>query len=174
AEQYLISPKQDAVLAAWSYGLGRSVAWTSDSTGAWTGGFIRSPVSGTLLARMVAWTLPSSGQQLKIEAQPSGDGLQVDVSGPQTAGATVSVGVVRPDLQSSSQDLVAVGPGRWQGRIGGTSVGTYLLHAALKTNGQVKEQADRAVSGPYPPEELEPGRDEGLLREVARDGSGLG
>jgi len=173
AEQYLISPKQDPVLAAWSYGLGRSVAWTSDSTGAWTAGFLRSTVSGALLARMVAWTLPGSAQQLQIEAQPSGDGLQVDVTGPQTAGATVSVGVVRPDLRSSSQDLVAVGPGRWQGRIGGTTVGTYLLHGALKTNGQVKAQADRAVSVPYSPEYLQQGRDDGLLREVARDGSGL-
>ena len=173
AEQYLISGKQDPVLAAWSYGLGRSVAWTSDSNGAWTGGFLHSPTSGTLFARMVAWTLPGSASQLQIEAQPSGDALQVDVTGPQTAGATVSVGVVRPDLQSSSEDLVAVAPGHWQGRIGGTSVGTYLLHAALKTNGQVKAQADRAVSVPYSPEYLQLGRDDGLLRQVARDGAGV-
>jgi len=52
-------------------------------------------------------------------------------------------------------------------------VGTYLLHGALKTNGQVKAQADRAVSVPYSPEYLQQGRDDGLLREVARDGSGL-
>src|SRR5262249_6660353 len=97
----------------------------------------------------------------------------VDVSGPQTAGATVSVGGVRPDLQSSSQDLVAVGPGRWQGRIGGTSVGTYLLHAALKTNGQVRAQADRAGSVPYSREYVQLGRDDGLLRQVARNGGGL-
>jgi uncharacterized membrane protein len=173
AEQYLISAKQDPVLAAWSYGLGRSVAWTSDSTGVWTNGFLRSSTSGTLFARMVAWTLPASASQLQIEAQPVGDGVQVDVTGPQTAGATVSVGVVRPDLQSSSQELVAVAPGHWQGRIGGTSVGTYLLHAALKSNGQVKAQADRAVSVPYPPEYLELGRDDGVLRQVAREGAGL-
>jgi len=66
-----------------------------------------------------------------------------------------------------------VAPGHWQGRIGGTSVGTYLLHAALKTNGQVKAQADRAVSVPYSPEYLQLGRDDGLLRQVARDGAGV-
>jgi uncharacterized membrane protein len=173
SEQYLTSPKQDPVLAAWSYGLGRSVAWTSDSTGVWTGGFLRSQVSQALLARMVAWTLPNGAQQLQIEAQPSGDGLQVDVTGPDAGGATVSVGVERPDLQSSSEDLVAVAPGHWQGRIGGTTVGTYLLHAALRKNGQVLGQGDRAVSVPYSPEYLELGRDDGLLRQVAHNGAGV-
>ena len=173
AEQYLTSAKQDPVLAAWSYGLGRSVAWTSDSNGAWTSGFLRSRVSQTLFARMVAWTLPSGQQQLQIEAQPSGDGLQVDVTGPDTGGAVVSVGVVRPDLQSMSQDLVAVAPGHWQGRIGNTTVGTYLLHGVLKKNGQVLGQADRAISVPYSPEYLQLGRDDGLLRQIARDGAGV-
>jgi hypothetical protein len=149
------------------------VAWTSDSNGAWTGGFLRSPVSQTLFSRMVAWTLPGAQQQLQIEAQPSGDGLQVDVTGPDTAGATVSIGVVRPDLQNGSQDLVAMAPGHWQGRIGGTTVGTYLVHGVLRKNGQVLAQADRAVSVPYSPEYLELGRDDGLLRQVAREGSGI-
>src|SRR5215467_3356935 len=173
SEEYLASTKQDPVLAAWSYGLGRSVAWTSDSNGQWTAGFLRSSVSQTLFARMVAWTLPTGQQQLQISAQPNGDGLQVDVTGPVTAGATVAVGMVSPDLQSKTQELVAVAPGHWQGRIGGTSVGTYLLHAALKTNGQVKAQADRAVSVPYSPEYLQLGRDDGLLRQVSRDGAGV-
>jgi hypothetical protein len=149
------------------------VAWTSDSNGAWTSGFLKSPVSQTLFARMVAWTLPSAQQQLQIQAVPSGDGLQVDVTGPNTAGATVSVGVVGPDLQSGTQDLVAVAPGHWQGRIGGTTVGTYLLHGVLKKNGQVAGQADQAVSVPYSPEYLELGRDDGLLRLIAHDGGGL-
>jgi hypothetical protein len=173
SEEYLASTKQDPVLAAWSYGLGRSVAWTPDSNGQWTAGFLKSPVSQTLFARMVAWTLPNAQQQLQISAQPSGDGLQVDVTGPVTAGATVSVGMVSPDLQSTTQDLVAVAPGHWQGRIAGTTVGTYLLHGVLQKNGQVVGQADQAVSVPYSPEYLELGRDDGLLRQVARDGGGI-
>jgi uncharacterized membrane protein len=173
SEEYLASTKQDPVLASWSYGLGRSVAWTSDSNGQWTSGFLKSPVSQTLFARMVAWTLPTGQQQLQISAQPSGDGLQVNVTGPVTAGATVSVGMVSPDLQSTTQDLVAVAPGQWQGRIAGTTVGTYLLHGVLQKNGQVLGQADQAVSVPYSPEYLQLGRDDGLLRQVARDGGGI-
>jgi len=173
AEQYLISTKQDPVLAAWSFGLGRSVAWTSDSTGLWTSGFLQSPISGVLLARMVAWTLPGEGNNVQIQAKPSGDGLDVTVTGPATSGAAVSVGVVRPDLQSSSQSLVAAAPGRWQGQITGTTVGIYLLHAAVTKNGQVVGQADAAISVPYSPEYLQLGRDDALLRLVARNGAGV-
>ncbi len=173
ADQYLISPKQDPVLAAWSYGLGRSVAWTSDSTGTWTAGFLSSPVSGILFARMVAWTLPTATQQLQVQAQPSGDGLQVDVIGPQVAGATAQVGVERPDLQSSSIDLVQVAPGHWQGRISGATVGIYLLHGSLSKNGQVVDQGDAAIAVPYSPEYLQLGRDDGFLHQIARTGAGI-
>ncbi|MDQ6774213.1 MAG: VWA domain-containing protein, partial [Candidatus Dormibacteraeota bacterium] len=171
AEQYLISPKQDPVLAAWSYGLGRSAAWTSDSTGIWTGGLLRLPLAAQLFARAVAWTLPGEGGALSIDAQPSGDGLQVSVTGPITGG-NVGLGIVRPDLSSGSEALVATAPGQWQGRIPNTPVGLYLLHASLQAGGRAAGQADTAVAVPYSPEYLELGRDPALLRAVAKAGGG--
>ncbi|KXH79832.1 VWA domain-containing protein [Sporosarcina sp. HYO08] len=35
------SPQEDPIIAEWMYGLGRTVAFTSDSTGKWTGDFAR-------------------------------------------------------------------------------------------------------------------------------------
>jgi len=135
---------------------------------------MRSPLSATLFARMVAWSLPSGAQDgLQVEAVPSGDGLQLTVTGPTTSGGTLRVGVVQPDLSNSSQDLVAVAPGRWQGRVSATTVGTYLLHAALLKNGAAVAQSDTAISVPYSPEYLELGRDDGLLRQVAKEGAGV-
>jgi hypothetical protein len=111
--------------------------------------------------------------RLQVEAQPSGDGLQVTVTGPDLAGGTLQVGVIRPDLQSSTQELVAVAPGRWQGRISAPAVGAYLLHAALLKGGQTLAQADSAVSVSYSPEYLELGRDDALLSQVAKAGAGV-
>jgi hypothetical protein len=174
AEQYLTSGKQDPVLAAWSYGLGRAVAWTSDSSGVWTSGFLRSSVSAALFARMVAWTLPGGGgDRLDVQAQPSGDGLQVTVTGPQLSGTNLQLGVVWPNFRNSSQELLPAAPGRWQGRISGAGVGTYLIHAALTKGGQPLAQGDRAISVSYSPEYLDLGRDDGLLRQVAREGGGI-
>jgi uncharacterized membrane protein len=182
SEVYFTSTKEDPVLSAWSYGLGRSVAWTSDSVGVWTGDLLRSSVSASLFGHMLLWTLPSStGDRLAIQSSPAGDGFDLTVTGSAAAGAspgassggTLSVGVVNPDLSSNSQSLVAVGPGRWQGHVSGSDVGTYLVHAALQQNGSVVASSDAAVALPYSPEYLDLGRDDALLRQVAKEGSGV-
>lgn len=44
----LVSAQGDPVLAAWQYGLGRSVAWTPDVDGRWSAGWASSPVASLL------------------------------------------------------------------------------------------------------------------------------
>lgn len=171
AEQYFGSPKDDPVLAAWQYGLGRSVAWTSDAKGQWTGGFLKASVSGRLFARMAAWTLPSeSGQVLQAEGRITGDSLEVTVSGPEGGSGSVQVGILQPNLSSSATDLPAVGPGRWQGRVQVSAVGTYLLHVVLSRGGVAAAGTDLAVVVPYSPEYLDSGRDNAALGAFAKVG----
>jgi Mg-chelatase subunit ChlD/uncharacterized membrane protein len=173
ADVYFESPKTDPVLAAWQYGLGRSVAWTSDSVGRWTYGLLNSPVGGTLFARMVEWTLPTGAPStLSLTAVPSGDSLVVTASGPSTGGV-LSLSVLAPDLTGATTSLAGVAPGRWQGSVTATSVGTYVLHAVLRTGSAVVAQSELAVSVPYSPEYLNLGRDDGVLRELASEGGVL-
>ena len=173
SEVYFTSPKQDPVLAAWSYGAGRSVAWTSDANGIWTAALLRSPVSQSLFGHMLLWTLPTAtGDRLTVESAPSGDGFDLTVRGPETSGGVLTVGLVTPGLEASSQDLLAVGPGTWKGHVQAGEVGTYLVHAALARGGNTVAASDAAVSVPYSPEYLVFGRDEGFLRQLAREGSG--
>ena len=174
AEVYFTSPKDDPVLAAWQYGLGRSVAWTSDSQGRWTSGFLKSQASARVFSQAVAWTLPAGGgDQLQAEAKVAGDRLLVTVTGPATAGATLQAGVLEPDLTSSTVALPAISPGHWQGSLPVGSVGTYLLHLALVRNGGATAQSDLAVAVPYSPEYLELGRDDAALGEFAKLGGRL-
>ena len=173
SEVYFTSPKQDPVLAAWSYGAGRSVAWTSDSNGVWTAGLLKSPVSQSLFGHMLLWTLPTAtGDRLAIESLPSGDGFDLTVAGPQTSGGVLSVGLVTPGLDALSQNLVAVGPGTWKGHVKAGDVGTYLVHAVLAKGGATLASSDAAVSVPYSPEYLSFGHDESFLRLLSREGSG--
>jgi Mg-chelatase subunit ChlD/uncharacterized membrane protein len=173
SEVYFSSPKQDPVLAAWSYGLGRSVAWTPDAKGIWTAGFLKSDVSGALFTRMVAWTLPGEGpNKLQVETSLSGDGVDVVVVSPDASDGSLQLNVVSPDLEAKTVDMSAVSPGRWQGRIPATTTGTYLLHASLKKGGSVQGQADAAVSVPYSLEYLQLGRDGNFLKELTRLGGG--
>ena len=174
SEQYFGSPKDDPVLAAWQYGLGRSVAWTSDAKGQWTAGFLKNSVSGKLFARMVAWTLPSeTGKALQAEGRVTGDSLELTVSGPAGESGSIQVGILQPDLKSSTSDLPAVAPGRWQGRVPVSAVGTYLVHVVLSRAGGVLARSDLAVVVPYSPEYLETGRDDPSLTGFARLGGKL-
>ncbi len=53
------SPKEDPVIAEWMYGLGRTVAFTSDSTGKWTGDLARWEGYTDFWNTAVARLLPS-------------------------------------------------------------------------------------------------------------------
>jgi hypothetical protein len=122
---------------------------------------------------MVAWTLPSAGGgDLRLEAAPRGDGLDLEVTGPE-AGGDVRVKVVSPDQTSTADQLHPAGPGRWQGDVPVGSLGTYLVHAVLERSGSVVAQSEVAVPVPYSPEYLELGRDDGLLGTLARQGGSL-
>ena len=54
----LVTARDDPLLAQWQYGLGRSVAWTSDSTGRWAKSWIGWDGFSTFFSQMVGWTFP--------------------------------------------------------------------------------------------------------------------
>ncbi|MGE6516794.1 VWA domain-containing protein [Lysinibacillus sphaericus] len=53
------SEKEDPVIAQWQYGLGKTFAFTSDSTGKWTGDWARWQDWGTFWQTMISQMLPS-------------------------------------------------------------------------------------------------------------------
>ncbi len=173
ADVALTSPKGDPVLASWSHGLGRSVAWTSDARGRWTRDLLASPVGAALFARMVAWTLPgASPEGVDIEAVPAGDGLDLTVTGAERGGE-IEVTALGPDLTKATTQLRSTQPGRWEGRVPAPQLGTYVLRAEVQRGGSPVGRAETLVTVPYSPEYLELGRDDALLRQLARQGGSL-
>ncbi len=58
AQTVLVTARDDPLLAQWQYGLGRSVAWMSDSTGRWAKSWIGWDGFSTFFSQMVGWTFP--------------------------------------------------------------------------------------------------------------------
>ena len=58
AQTVLVTARDDPLLAQWQYGLGRSVAWTSDSTGRWAKSWIAWPGFAKFFSQVVGWTFP--------------------------------------------------------------------------------------------------------------------
>ena len=67
AQTVLVTARDDPLLAQWQYGLGRSVAWTSDATGKWAKSWIAWPGFSKFFSQLVGWTFPgeeSGGSQV--------------------------------------------------------------------------------------------------------------
>src|SRR4029079_17350578 len=78
----LLTGREDPLLAQWQYGLGRAVAWTSDARQQWAAPWIGTDAFGTLVAQLVAWTLPPQDEQgIDVRFSPGRDGeLNVEVT----------------------------------------------------------------------------------------------
>ena len=63
AQTVLVTARDDPLLAQWQYGLGRSVAWTSDSTGRWAKGWIGWHGFSTVLQPDGGLDVPGRGER---------------------------------------------------------------------------------------------------------------
>ena len=137
AQVLLALPRGDPVLAAWQYGLGRALAWTSDLKGQWGAewiGWNRFPLFG---ARLLGWLLPPRGpQNLALQASSAGAELILtaqaqDALGQPQAGLRMAARLISSD---SSTDVVLreVGPGQYRAAVSGARPGAYLVQLTAR------------------------------------------
>jgi uncharacterized membrane protein len=174
AEVVLRSPQRDPILAQWQYGLGRAVAWTSDTQGRWTADALRWPDSGRLLANLVAWTLPLAGDPaLQVETSLAGDqGHVIAQLADAPPDSSVVASIVSPDLRAIEIPLQTTGPGRFEGNFPAEQVGSYLLRVNASSGGKVQHAATAGIAVAYSPEYRYLGTDLRFLEELARAGGG--
>lgn len=166
AEVVLSSPEPDPVLARWQYGSGRSVAWTSDVTGAWSVNWVGWPSFAPLLTSIIKWTFPQfqasplelngvlSGSDLKLEAKV-GHSESDSLGGQGELRATVT------DEALGTQEITftSTAPGDYSAQLPVDKSGVYLAKTELLAEGE-EEGAPKRVIGssttgfviPYSPE----------------------
>ena len=133
----LLTSREDPLLAQWQYGLGRAVAWTSDTRQQWASPWIGTAEFGTLTAQLVAWTLPpqdSEGIDVRFTPGEQGE-LDVEVTSFDDDGAPRNfyrtvLRLVSPDLEPEQTILEQVGPGRYAGTVRAEDPGAYLVRVA--------------------------------------------
>ena len=133
AQSVLVTGRDDPLLAQWQYGLGRSVAWTSDSTGRWAKDWVGWSGFNRFFSQLVSWTFPgeeTGGIEATFETTGTATGLHVESvepdGSPRDFYATSAV-VVGPDLEPRTVDLVQVAPGVYQAPLGEIDPGAYAV-----------------------------------------------
>ncbi|MGH2429387.1 MAG: VWA domain-containing protein [Candidatus Limnocylindria bacterium] len=144
----LLTGRDDPLLAQWQYGLGRAVAWTSDTRQQWAADWIGTAEFGTLAAQLVSWTLPpEDAQGIDVRFSPGQNGeLNVEVTSFEDDGAPRNfyrtvLRLVSPSLDPSEGMLEQIGPGRYAGTVRAEDPGAYLVRVA-----QTRETAEGADS----------------------------
>jgi Ca-activated chloride channel homolog len=158
ADVLLVSHQSDPVLAAWRYGLGRSVAFTSDAKAKWGVLWLKWPGYSQLFGQLLRWTLRTTPPQQVTTTVTADDGRgavtleAVDAQGEFINFLDAHAGLVQPDKQQRVVPLVQIGPGRYRGRFGAADEGAYLLGISERKGGQRFGSEVASVVVPYSPE----------------------
>jgi Ca-activated chloride channel family protein len=173
AEMVLMSHQEDPILAAWRYGLGRSVAFTSDAKAKWGVLWLRWRDFNKFWAQVTRWTLRSGSRADTVAAVERRDDFgeivvdAVDAKGEFINFLDTQVGVVAPNRERTVIDLEQVAPGRYRGRFPASQEGVYLVGMAQRRQDQVIGSQLAGLVVPYARELRDLGVDETALREMA-------
>jgi Ca-activated chloride channel homolog len=158
ADVLVVSNQSDPVLASWRYGLGRSVAFTSDAKAKWGILWLKWPDYSKLFGQMVRWSLRTTQQQQVTTTVTAADGHgevtleAVDAKGDYINFIEASLGVVQPDKAQHVQPLAQIGPGRYRGRFEAGNEGAYLLGISEKKDQKRLGSEVASLVVPYSPE----------------------
>ncbi|MBZ0278900.1 MAG: glutamine amidotransferase, partial [Anaerolineae bacterium] len=128
------APYNDPLLASWQYGLGRSVAFTSDAAARWAANWVNWSDFVRFWGQAVRWTI-TEGASEYIETRVISEGEQTrlvvdarDRDGTFLNGLDLNLSLVDPETHASLLPLRQVAPGRYEATFTPTLEGAYILH----------------------------------------------
>ncbi len=133
AQVILKSDKGDPILAVWQYGLGRSLAFTSDATGRWARDWVRSEIFPTFWAQAIRYTIGNPLETpLEMTIKPEGEQARLTLdayshNGGFLNGYQINANVVAPNGEIQSVLLQQIAPGRYEAQFNPTEQGVYLI-----------------------------------------------
>ena len=135
AQVILKSEKDDPILATWQYGLGRSVAFTSDATGRWGRDWVAWPNYASFWAQAVRYTLGDSSNtalEMKVVLDDTSKQAHLTLdarsrSGGFLNGYQIKANVVGPGGETQAVTLRQIAPGRYEAYFDPKEQGVYLL-----------------------------------------------
>lgn len=173
AEVILATESGDPLLAWWRYGLGMSVAFTSDAKGRWAAEWLAWPGFGKFWAQIIRHTMRSSESKgFVVDLQRDGRQatITLDAATPEGEflnGAKTSLTLIDPRLDSTTAPLAQIAPGRYTAQFEIPKQGTYHLELAQSYQGQTLYHQSRGLVVGYPEElRLQP-TNEALLQKIA-------
>ena len=172
--------KNNALLASWTYGSGRAVAFTSDIGPRWTSEWVERPLFDKLFGQIVRWSMRPADNadrfSISAEVEQQRVRLVVNALGPREEFLNflpMAGSAVGPDLKARPFDLVQVAPGRYVGSFPIDAPGSHFV--AIDPGGTTQADGTTSRAAPivvgvnvlYSPEFRDRRSNDPLLRALA-------
>lgn len=150
--------KDDPLLASWQFGLGKSLAFTSDAQNRWASEWVGWSGFGQFWAQAVrSLNRKSALNDYDLEVTPEGGKGRIQIRANDRAGnplsaSTLDVRVSDPAGGSQKVTLTQEAPGVFSGSFDAVEVGSYIVSVVEPAAGGEARVAANGFSIPYPPE----------------------
>lgn len=173
AELLMQTEQGEPLLARWRYGMGKSVAFTSDLKNRWAVEWIRWPGYAKFWAQLIRDTMRSDNREtlaMRTSVDQGAAHIIVDAIGDDDTfinDLSSQVQMTSPSRKKQTIKLQQTAPGRYEAHVPLKEYGSYSLKAQHDKDGDTIAISLGSISYPYPREYLfvEPNRE--VLRRAA-------
>ncbi len=178
AEIPLVTDKGDPLLAHWQYGLGRSVAFTSDAKAKWSKNWLGWANYQQFWSQIAQWSLRRL-ENLDYTTDVSVEGTQgqisveaLDDNGNYQNFLNLDARVVNPKGEETTVHVEQTGPGHYEAKFPTKEVGTYMVNLLKMKGTNVVGSQRVGASINYSPEFAATEPNYNLLQRLAESGGG--
>ncbi|MCC6908882.1 MAG: hypothetical protein IT430_13140 [Phycisphaerales bacterium] len=149
---------RDPIMAQWQYGLGKSIAFTSDATSRWGQAWVDWADFQGFWEQVVRWSMrPAAPTNIQQSTRIEGNKaiVEVNVLGSDNQFANfgkISALVLSPGLKEELFNLQQIAPGKWRGEYTVDEEGSWIANMIYESADGERSSIQSGVSVPYSPE----------------------
>ncbi|SDY13981.1 Putative glutamine amidotransferase [Evansella caseinilytica] len=165
----LTSDKDDPVLSRWQYGLGKTVAWTSDAEGVWSGQWAAWENWPALWNDVVTWTFPADVQEpFQVSQKRNGTTNILTFTTEENQSRPLEATIVDEQGQMVDANIRMTAPGEYEVAFDGNEG----MHYVQLTDLQQAPVFQTGITVAYPEEYRMKPTNESFLAALAGTGGG--
>lgn len=150
----LQSEERDPVLATWQYGLGRTIAWTTDASNEWTGNWANWENYVQLWDNMINYVVSNTeigGDSLEVLQEGSSAVISYTT---ENYDMDTTIKAVCTDAEGNTQEiqLDPVAPGKYEANLAMDDIGIYTISLQNRRGEEVQGSMITAAAMQYSPE----------------------
>lgn len=140
--------KEDPILTAWQYGLGRGIAWNSDVTGEWTAAYSGKEDYVQLWKRIVDYAAGNSSLgEDSVNVVTAGETTEISYFTDDYDSQTqVLANVIDPEGNTVEITLHATAPGRYEADLDTSRTGLYHFNIRRQDEGSITNYMTTAAA----------------------------